>query len=416
MKVLWFEITPPSRYQSKGLVIGGWQDSLENIVRDCPDIDLSIAFETNDIGASKKNIDGVTYIPILTRNNLVEKIWSKFSWQKKIKKLMIKMQRVVEEQSPDLIHVFGTEWPFALIQKYTKVPVVVHMQGAVIPYCNALYPPKYNGFNTIRSSFYDPRKYISQILNIIYNKNWISLENEIWKTVSFYMGRTCWDKAVVNSQHPGCTYYHVDEALRPAFLQGNNYWQTANSSKLTLFSTGCSTFWKGPDMLLKTAHQLKKLGIDFSWLVAGEMPKNLKKVVEKTERLSFEDNNITFLGFLSPIELRTRLLQSSLYVHTAYIENSPNSICEAQCLGVPVISTNVGGIESLVSNNEEGILVPANDPWRMAFSIKELAENKEKQKKFSLNGIKRARQRHDPNHVKKQLLNCYRNLLERNTN
>ena len=416
MKVLWFEITQPGRYKQDNAIVAGWQDSLEDIIRKETNIDLAIAFEDSTGTLKPKTIDGVSYIPISTKANIFEKIWSKFSWRKKINKLMHQMQMVIEEQSPDLIHVFGTEWPFALIQKYTKIPVVVHMQGAVIPYCNALYPPKYNGFNTIRSSFYDPRKYFSQFLNIIYNKNWISLENEIWQAVSFYMGRTCWDKAVVNSQHPRCTYFHVDEALRPSFLQGNDYWQWKDSSELTLFSTGCSTFWKGPDMLLKTAHQLKKMGVNFKWYVAGKMPKSLKKVVEKTEKQSFEDNNVIFLGFLPPTELRTRLLQSSLYIHTAYIENSPNSICEAQSLGVPVISTNVGGIESLVSNNEDGILVPANDPWRMAFSIKELAEDKEKQMHFSLNGKKKAHQRHNPDHIKKQLLNCYRNLLDRNVN
>ena len=33
MKVLWFEVTPPGAYVGKGWVIGGWQDSLERIVR-----------------------------------------------------------------------------------------------------------------------------------------------------------------------------------------------------------------------------------------------------------------------------------------------------------------------------------------------------------------------------------------------
>ena len=82
-------------------------------------------------------------------------------------------------------------------------------------------------------------------------------------------------------------------------------------------------------------------------------------------------------------------------------------------MGVPLISTNVGGIESLVTNGEDGILVPANDPWRMAFCIKELAENREEQLRFSTNGIKRSRERHNPVRIKRQLLNCYSDLLQR---
>ena len=44
MKVLWFEVTQPSQYGEDGLVIGGWQDSLEHIVRKTNEIQLSIAF------------------------------------------------------------------------------------------------------------------------------------------------------------------------------------------------------------------------------------------------------------------------------------------------------------------------------------------------------------------------------------
>lgn len=46
MKVLWFEISTPSRYLNTGQVTLGWQDALENIVATCKDIELYIAFES----------------------------------------------------------------------------------------------------------------------------------------------------------------------------------------------------------------------------------------------------------------------------------------------------------------------------------------------------------------------------------
>ena len=46
MKVLWFEISTPSRYLNTGHVTAGWQDALENIVATCKDIELYIAFES----------------------------------------------------------------------------------------------------------------------------------------------------------------------------------------------------------------------------------------------------------------------------------------------------------------------------------------------------------------------------------
>ena len=48
--------------------------------------------------------------------------------------------------------------------------------------------------------------------------------------------------------------------------------------------------------MLKTAHILKQMGVDFEWKVAGKMSYNIREVVEKKENLRFEDNNIEILG------------------------------------------------------------------------------------------------------------------------
>lgn len=174
-------------------------------------------------------------------------------------------------------------------------------------------------------------------------------------------------------------------------------------------TTGCSSHWKGMDTLLKTAHVLKETGLDFEWLVAGNMAK--QKEVERKEKLNFADNNVKILGFTGPDELRKLLLSSDIYVHTAYIENSPNSICEAQYLGLPVISTNVGGIPSLVIDGEEGKLVPANSCYNMAYEIISLAKDVNRQNKYSEATKLHARKRHDPCNILARLLQCYRFLL-----
>lgn len=84
------------------------------------------------------------------------------------------------------------------------------------------------------------------------------------------------------------------------------------------------------------------------------------------EKLKFADNSIEFLGILSEDELKNTLLSSDIYVHTAYIDNSPNALCEAMILGLPCIASYVGGISSLMKNGESGILVPVNEPYYLA--------------------------------------------------
>lgn len=89
------------------------------------------------------------------------------------------------------------------------------------------------------------------------------------------------------------------------------------------------------------------------------------------------------MGNVQADRLVDLLCSSTMLVHTAYIENSPNAICEAQYLGVPVISTMVGGIASLVRNGKDGKLVAANDPWQLANAIIELVNDPERMRFYS---------------------------------
>ena len=413
MKVLWFEISVPGRYKSDKTPINGWQDSLENIVRTCNDIDLTIAFEGTE-GMMPKEVDGVKYIPLVPHYTFWDKKYRNFSnrWNKANKVVPLAV-KCVEEVKPDIIHCFGTEWEFGQVAIYTDIPVVIHMQGCIAPYNDALFPPGYSISDRILQSGLNLKKQFYIWRDRRFNASWRDMEQSNFKAVSNYMGRTEWDRQLVELFHPGAKYFHVEEALRPSFIENAQEWRPKTGvHKLRLITTGCSSHWKGMDVLLKTAHALKEQGVDFEWLVAGNM--GMKKEIERKERLVFEENNVKLLGFTGPDELQQYLLSSDIYVHTAYIDNSPNAICEAQYLGVPIISTNVGGISSLVIGGEEGKLVPANSCYNMAYEIMSLSNDIARQKKYSENSRKHAVERHNPKHILLELVECYRAVIEKN--
>lgn len=412
MKVLWFEISTPSRYKDDGRVVCGWQDALENIVKDCREIELYIAFETEEPDAKVKVIDGVTYIPMVTRYSFIERKLSNWTWKVNEDKVIPLGRKVIDEYKPDIIHVFGNEWPFGLLAQYTDIPLVIHIQGSIIPYNNALYPPKYNGYTFVKAAGWNLRKDWHRLNGYYKDKSRLEMEERIWKCVRHYMGRTTWDKALVNTLTKDCTYHHVEEALRPTFFENKKLWSCPKGGKLRLLSTGCSSFWKGIDVMLKTAHVLKEVGVDFEWNVAGGLSIELKEIVEKKEGLRYADNNINILGFCTPEQLIDIMCNSTMYVHTAYIENSPNSICEAQLVGMPIVSTMVGGISTLVRNGEEGDLLPANDPWQIANAIIELSKDKERMMRYSKNSREHALERHNPENIMNQLLKCYKDLVK----
>ena len=409
MKILWLEVTEPSTYVSRKHPIGGWQDSLERIVRTIPEIELVVAFMSEKHSEVKK-IDNVTYVPIYAKWSLKEKIFDKY-WNVYVEKMLPKVKLIVEEYTPSLIHIFGTEWPFGQIAYHTKIPVVIHIMGAIVPYNNAYYPPGYS-YRYLQCVFlWNPIKLFKLWRERRNRKNREEWERSTWNGVENYMGRTQWDCSLSRVMHPGRRYFHVEEALRTVFLSGNHMWKMPNDQKLHLISTGCGTFWKGPDMMLKVARILMSLGVDFEWILVGSMDDTIRRVVQKKEGISYKKCNIDILGFRQPDELLDLLCNSTLYVHTAYIENSPNSICEAQCLGVPVVSTNVGGAASLVRHNIDGVLVAANDPWQMADAIVELFNDKERMRRYSDNSRSFAIYRHNDEHIKDQLLECYHSFF-----
>ena len=411
MKVLWFEITTPSQFERTDMVLGGWQDSLENVIKSDKRIELYVAFPSNVLKETRI-VDGVTYIPLFLKCSLFSKIRNLFSWNVFRDKLMTKSLNVVNDVKPDIIHVFGTEYPYGLISCYMKVPVVLHIQGAIIPYHNAYYPPGYNNFSMFFHLFPNIIKQIYVWIKAKKEKSRVKLESSVWKSVPYYMGRTNWDKSIVFCNNPQAHYFHVDEVLRPVFYNTTERWSVKDEGNIRLLTIGIGTFWKGPDLILKTSNILKQLGINFEWIVAGEIRSDVKTVVEKREALHFKENNVNILGYVNADKLVELLLSSSILVHTAYIDNSPNSICEAQILGIPVISTMVGGIDTLIDNGVNGILVPANDPWRMAYEIVSLANNNDKMMFISGNAQAIAAKRHDRTIIMSQLMNCYNSIVQ----
>jgi len=79
--------------------------------------------------------------------------------------------------------------------------------------------------------------------------------------------------------------------------------------------------------------------------------------------------NVEFTGKLSKPEWISYSKCFNVFINTTNFDNTPVSVIEAMALGLPVVSTNVGGIPYLVSDNTDGLLVPPKDVGAMANAI-----------------------------------------------
>ena len=179
--------------------------------------------------------------------------------------------------------------------------------------------------------------------------------------------------------------------------------------KPTFVSIVSQPMYKGVDVILKTANILKNfLRLDFDWLVYGVYS---SAAAEKREKVKGSDVNVIFSGVATPEKLVESLINCTVYVHPSYIDNSPNSLCEAQMLGCACVATNVGGVPSLIENGKNGFLVPSNDPYQMAFLLNWLSKNTSENAKMGRAAKETALYRHSKERIVEQLVNTFKEII-----
>lgn len=406
MRVLWFSVTPSLfNPHSNGHNGGGWIASLEQIVRGNKDVELGIAFYFGNDHKVYDN-EGVRYytLPDDSRS-MIAKALKPENENERINRYL----EIIDDFKPELIQIFGSENDFGLICEHTDVPVVIHIQGSLPPYHNALYPIGMNRYDFILGRGLKwRRRLIGWRSEPAFRRN-ARREEKILRTCRYFMGRTDWDHNLVKLYNQSAVYFHCEEALRDSFIQSGRCWKQSSGQKLTIVSVISTPWYKGTDLILKTAKLLtENTDIDFEWKIYGV--KDIK-FFEYKYNIKAADVNVIPMGSVGKDELVDALCSASCYVHPSYIDNSPNSLCEAQYLGVPVLATNVGGISSLVKDGETGLLVPANDPYTLASLIMLIKNDTEFAGKLGRNARESALCRHDPRMIEATLVDVYNRIL-----
>ena len=398
--------------QSDGYNGVGWVASLQQYLEKEQDIELAMAFVT-PAPLQKEKRGNTMYYPIhIPDRSGLKKLYYYWQGYKKDvfdKSIVILLKEVIEDFSPDIIHIFGTESNLGYIIGETDVPCVVHIQGILSTVLNVYFPL---GLNV--KSFVTPtniREYWFRN-GIVFNYNRMVLAAEREKAFirksKYIIGRTEFDKQFSRLYNSDIKYFHVDEILRDEFYKCAKW--NFREGKLKLVSTLSPTIYKGIDIVLKTASILKECDVDFEWTIIGINKKN--SIVSKIERynnLLAEDLSVSFAGIRTAQEIVAILQESTIYVHPSYIDNSPNSLCEAQYIGMPTIATNVGGIPTIMNYQEEFMESPIV-PHSLASKIISLHQKIIRgEYESTLNHL--AIQRHNPFVIIKKLKDVYSKIL-----
>jgi glycosyltransferase involved in cell wall biosynthesis len=122
-------------------------------------------------------------------------------------------------------------------------------------------------------------------------------------------------------------------------------------------------------------------------------------------------HEITYLGAMDQAELVEWYQRTSIFILPSFGEGFPVTILEALACETPVIATPVGGIPEIVQNQENGILVPPNNPLKLAEAIQYLIDNKAVRVRMGKEGRKRVMEVFSLNVTVKKLNHIYETIL-----
>ncbi|NLL79426.1 MAG: glycosyltransferase family 4 protein [Clostridiales bacterium] len=329
------------------------------------------------------------------------------------------LRRIVTEFQPDVVHVFGTEYPhtLAMLRSVPDVSkVLVGIQGLCFEY-SRYYMADLPQYVIDRPNFRDlVRKDTLKEQKRKYEARG-SFEKEALRLVKHVTGRTGWDYKLTESINPERIYHFMGETLRAPFYQGE--WNCETCVPHRIFMSQGNYPIKGLHYVLPALAKLKEEFPDIKLCVAGDRITAHTTWKEKLKLSSYGKylleliqkyglgEQIEFLGKLDAEQMKEQYLKSHVFLSPSAIENSPNSIGEALMLGVPVVSSDCGGVRSLFTDEQEGLFYETTDTDGLIRCLRRYFTDTRLVEKTHQAARKRAFQLHDPEKNYQTLLQIY---------
>ena len=394
---------------------GGWlQGSAENLIK-YADVELSVAIVNRQISTYKK-VKGnkITYYLIpyekdfCYESDCYEKYWNIIN----------------HDLSIDIVHVHGVESTLALscIRCFGVEKVVVSIQGLVsvvsrfyydsIPFADLLKSMSIRDILTRKPIFYYKKDFQFRS----------KFEHEILDSVRYVIGRTSWDKAHVLCSNPKVEYFHCNETLRNNFY--DKRWCFDKCCPHSIFLSQGSISFKGAHQVIEAMRHILQDYPDTTLRIAGvslSMDNSIKGFIKRTGYENYIrklikkyklENHIVFLGALSAEQMLDEYLKANIFICPSTIENSSNSVAEAQMLGVPLIASYVGGIPDMIPNEHCGILFRVGEYEMLAHAIMKLFRESHLFDNTIMRNL--ACKRHDRQNNAISTYNIYKTIVNKN--
>lgn len=425
IKVLWICNVPIPKIASligvKTPNICGWLSGFADVLENHPEIELHVCFPLLGLKEMKSGKIGNIYYYAFNQ----PKVWNVLPVEDQVhvsKAMERHIRKIIEEVKPDILHSFGTEYPHSLVAvKAFNRPerTVVNIQGLT-----SFYWMHYN----LGIPYLEMKRFaISNIArgNLLSQAKKMRKRGEIeiqtLQHTGHVIGRTDWDRACTVQINPNVVYHFCNESLRESFYRGS--WSFDSCEIHSIFMSQASYPIKGLHFMLRALPEVIRVYPDTHLYIAGNDPTKSNSLYAKLKMSSYAkyikriihendlEEHITFTGPLTEQQMKKRFLKSNVFVSPSTIENSPNSLGEAMLLGVPCISSDVGGVKNLMKHGTEGFIYQADAPYMLSYYLKEMFADSDLAKELGRNAQNHARLTHDRENNIRTLIAIYKTIV-----
>lgn len=417
MKVLWLcNIVLPRIAKEYGLKASnkeGWLSGIYDAVKNNPEFELGICFPVSKEYDGVKTQDGSISCYGFYEDTSHPEIYDS--------SLEERLQKIVEDFEPEMVHIFGTEFPHTLAMcrcfKHSPEKILVGIQGILEIYKDHFFdglPDYVVKRKTLRdilkkdSLRQQQAKYAMRAIN----------EVKAVRIAGNLTGRTPFDNAFCVETNPDAQYLFMNETLRPEFYEGK--WDYEKCEKHSIFLSQGNYPIKGLHTMLEAASLLKEKYPDLKIYVAGDVITRFESLKDKIKISSYGKyirelldryglhESVIFTGSLDGRKIKETLLNSNVFVCPSSIENSPNSLGEAMILSVPCIASNVGGISGIFTKDVDGLMFENADAEGLSDCIDKLFSDSALQVSLGANASVHAHKTHNQQVNFERLMEIYK--------
>mgnify|MGYP000211398130 CR=1 FL=1 len=394
-----------------------WARALADKIRHRDDIKLAIVSVADEVEIKKFTVDNIDFYFLPNRKDIMRTGGGDKAQQA--------WKHVLDDFMPDVIHIHGSETlvPYELVKMKPNVPMFVTLQGILSNYYKDEYAAIKMSDILKTTTLRDAVRHSGIIMDKKKIQQKSLLEQDMLKGVPYLGGRTIWDKVSSLSINPNATYIYAPELIRPEFYAAKR-WDIAKVQRHRIFMHQGFKPIKGLHILLEAMVQLRKKYPDVELFMSGTnvmknstvkekllQPGYIKYLFQLIDKYELKEC-IHFTGVLNAEQIVDELYKSNVMVLPSAIENSPNSLCEAQLVGIPCVASYVGGVPEMLDHGKEGFLYTFNEPLMLAEYISQIFESDETAERFSKYAYDKIRVRQGEQFVIDKTIDNYRWIIE----